>query len=87
MSRITKTMTISLPPQIYKEIEEMAKLEQKTKSELFRDMIRVYEDFLYEKRWRRLRKMGREISEKFDITSEADVEKIVHDFRQTQRQK
>jgi CopG family transcriptional regulator/antitoxin EndoAI len=87
MSRITKTVTISLPPQIYKEIEEMAKLEQKTKSELFRDMIKVYEDFLYEKRWRRLRKVGREISKKFDITSEEDVEKIVHDFRQTQRQK
>jgi CopG family transcriptional regulator/antitoxin EndoAI len=87
MSRITKTVTISLPPQIYKEIEEMAKLEQKTKSELFRDMIRVYEDLLHEQRWRRLRKMGREISKKFDITSEEDVEKIVHDFRQTQRQK
>jgi CopG family transcriptional regulator/antitoxin EndoAI len=87
MSRITKTLTISLPPQTYKEIEEMAKLEQKTKSELFRDMIRVYEEFLHEKRWRRLRKMGREISKKFDITSEEDVEKIVHVFRQTQRQK
>lgn len=87
MSRITKTVTISLPPQIYKEIEEMAKLEQKTKSELFRDMIRVYQDLLHEKRWRRLRKMGREISKKFDITSEEDVEKIIHDFRRTQRQK
>jgi CopG family transcriptional regulator/antitoxin EndoAI len=87
MSRMTKTVTISLPPQTYEEIQEMAKLEQKTKSELFRDMIKVYEDFLYEKRWRRLRKMGREISKKFGITSEADVEKIVHDFRQTQRKK
>ena len=46
MGRTTKTLTVSLPPQIYEEIERLARLERKTKSELFRDMVKLYEDHL-----------------------------------------
>jgi metal-responsive CopG/Arc/MetJ family transcriptional regulator len=81
MSRITKTLTVSLPPQIYKEIEKLAKIERKTKSELFRDMVNVYEDYLDEKRWKRLRRLGKATAKKFDITSESDIERLVHESR------
>jgi metal-responsive CopG/Arc/MetJ family transcriptional regulator len=81
MSRITKTLTVSLPPQIYKEIEKLAKIERKTKSELFRDMVNVYEDYLDEKRWKRLRRLGKATAKKFDITSERDIERLVHESR------
>lgn len=81
MSRITKTLTVSLPPQIYKEIEKLAKIERKTKSELFRDMVNVYEEYLDEKRWKRLRRLGKATAKKFDITSERDIERLVHESR------
>jgi CopG family transcriptional regulator/antitoxin EndoAI len=81
MSRVTKTLTVSLPPQIYQEVERLAKEERKTKSELFRDMIRIYEDYLDEKRWRRLRRLGRETAKRFNITSEEDIERLVHEAR------
>ena len=81
MGRITKTLTVSLPPQIYREVSKLAKLEKKTKSELFRDMVNVYEDYLNEKRWRQLRRLGRVTARKFNITSEADIERIVHEAR------
>ena len=45
MGRSTKTLTVSLPPRIYEEVERLAEQEKKTKSELFRDMVRVYEVF------------------------------------------
>lgn len=42
MSRTTKVMGFSVPPSLVKEVEGLAKAERRTKSELFREMVRVY---------------------------------------------
>jgi metal-responsive CopG/Arc/MetJ family transcriptional regulator len=42
VSRTTKTLGFSVPPAIAKEVETLAKAENRTKSELFREMVRVY---------------------------------------------
>jgi C-terminal processing protease CtpA/Prc len=42
MSRTTKIMGFSVPPTIVKEVETLARQERRTKSELFREMVRVY---------------------------------------------
>src|SRR4030042_694701 len=81
MARITKTLTVSLPPQIYEEIERLARLERKTKSELFRDMVSVYEDHLDEERWEKLRRLGRATARKYRLSSERDIEELVHEAR------
>jgi len=81
MGRTTKTLTVSLPPQIYEEIERLARLERKTKSELFRDMVKVYEDHLDEERWQRLRRLGRATAKKYRLSSEQDIEKLIHEAR------
>jgi metal-responsive CopG/Arc/MetJ family transcriptional regulator len=81
MARNTKTLTVSLPPQLFEEVERLAEQEQKTKSELFRDMLRVYEDFLDERRWRRVRRRGAESARKLGVTTEADIERLVHEAR------
>ena len=44
-------------------------------------MVRVYEDYLDERRWRRLKKIGEASAKKYEITSEADIEKLVHEAR------
>ncbi|HUU37228.1 MAG TPA: ribbon-helix-helix protein, CopG family [Candidatus Desulfaltia sp.] len=81
MGRTTKTLTVSLPPQIYEEIERLARLERKTKSELFRDMVTLYEDHLDEERWKRLRRLGRATAGKYRLSSEHDIEKLIHEAR------
>lgn len=81
MSRTTRTITISLPPRLHEEVERLAREENKTKSELFRDMIRVYGDYLDEKRVLRLRRLGRETAGRFDIRCEEDIVKLVHEAR------
>ncbi len=81
MSRTTKTLTVSLPPAVFEEIVRLAKLEGKTKSELFRDMVKVYEDHLDEERWQRLRRLGRATARKYRVTSAADIEKLIHEAR------
>ena len=42
MSRTTKILGFSVPPTLVKEVETLAKEERRTKSELFREMVRVY---------------------------------------------
>jgi len=81
VSRSTKTLTVSLPPQIFEEVETLAAQERMTKSELFRDMVRVYEEYLDENRWRRLKRLGRKTAKKLNITSEEDIERLVHEAR------
>jgi metal-responsive CopG/Arc/MetJ family transcriptional regulator len=85
MSRLTKTLTVSLPPQVYRDVENLAKLERKTKSELFRDMVAVYEDYLDEKRWLRLRRKGRQMVSELGLKSEEDIERLVHEARGLRR--
>jgi hypothetical protein len=43
MGRITKVLGFSVPPALAEEIEQVAKAERRTKSELFREMFRVYQ--------------------------------------------
>jgi metal-responsive CopG/Arc/MetJ family transcriptional regulator len=45
MSRTTKILGFSVPPTVVKEVEALAKEERRTKSELFREMVRVYQRF------------------------------------------
>ena len=45
MARTTKTIGFSVPPLVVKEVESLARQERRTKSELFREMVRVYQRF------------------------------------------
>lgn len=83
MGRTTKTLTVSLPPRTFAEIEKLAKLERKTKSELFRDMVKIYEDHLDEERWKRMKRLGEETAKKYHLTSEDVIEKLIHEARGT----
>jgi metal-responsive CopG/Arc/MetJ family transcriptional regulator len=42
MSRTTQILGFSVPPALAKEVSRLAKEERRTKSELFREMVRVY---------------------------------------------
>jgi hypothetical protein len=42
VSRTTKILGFSVPPTVVQEVESFAKEERRTKSELFREMVRVY---------------------------------------------
>ncbi len=45
MARTTKTLGFSVPPAVVKQVETLARQERRTKSELFREMVRVYQRF------------------------------------------
>ena len=50
--RKTRVLNISLPPEMYADIEEIADAENRTKSELMREAFRHYQ---FTRRWRLIR--------------------------------
>lgn len=44
MKRTTRTLSVSLPPDWYTELEEMARASRKSKSQLFREMMLAYRE-------------------------------------------
>jgi metal-responsive CopG/Arc/MetJ family transcriptional regulator len=50
-------MTISLPPEMAKEYEGIAKRESKNKSQLFRDMLNAYKERLLEQEFFELQRL------------------------------
>ena len=50
MARMTKMVGFTVPPMMADELERMADEEQRTKSELFREMFRLYRNYRQQKR-------------------------------------
>ncbi len=63
MSKTAQTLGFSVPPAIVKEVESMARQERRTKSELFREMVRVYRRYRTERDRDELRWVNRIIAE------------------------
>jgi len=76
--RTTKTWTISLPPQLVREAEQTAKEENRTKSELVREALRLY---LKEQQWRKLQRKTALQAQALGIKTEEDVNRIIHEVR------
>jgi CopG family transcriptional regulator/antitoxin EndoAI len=76
--RTTKTWTISLPPKLSREAERAAREENRTKSELLREALRLY---LEDQRWRKLQRKNALLAQTLGIRTEEDVDRIVHAVR------
>ena len=80
--RTTKIQTISLPPEIVKQIEKIIKEEGMTKSELFREALREY---IRKRRWEKIREYGARKAAEFGGVKEEDVERIIDEYRHKKR--
>jgi hypothetical protein len=73
-------MTISLPPDIAREYEDMAKQKGETKSQLFREMFTIYRQEKLEDEFFRLQKYGAKRAKEMKLT-EKDVERLIFEGR------
>ena len=78
MSRTYKTISLSFPPDLLKQIEKLARKENRTKSELFREAVRRY---MAERKWESLQREMSAKAKSLGIKTEADVEKMVDEIR------
>ncbi len=76
--RHTRTWTISLPPEMEREVLKMAKVEQRTKSELIREALREY---LVTHELRALQRVGARRARERGIYTEEDVQRVIDEFR------
>lgn len=81
--RSTKILPISLPPDLLDHVAQLAKQEHRTKSELVREALRRY---IEDKEWAAIRSYGVARAKARGIT-EADVDRIIHEYRQEKRKK
>ena len=73
MSAQRQIINISVPAAIAKQIEEQAKKEYKTKSELMREAFRLYQ---FDKEWARIRMLGEQTAQRMGIETYDDIERI-----------
>lgn len=74
-------VTVSLPSNLAESFEKLAKAEAKNKSQLFREMLTVYERRRREEQFHELQRYGVKKARKKGILTEADVEKLVFQGR------
>ena len=75
-----RTVTISVPPDLVRKIDAVARLEGRTRSELLREAVRQYLD--RRDRWNRLFREGRRIAAERGI-HEQDVVRAVKEYRRS----
>jgi metal-responsive CopG/Arc/MetJ family transcriptional regulator len=80
MPRTTKIVNFSLPPDIYGEIEKVAKEKGTSRSQILREALKQY--LTSEKRWQRIREWGEETRERLGIKDENDIDRLIHEFRE-----
>jgi len=70
-------LTVSLPPELAREFDKLAKDETKNKSQLFREMFRTYQQRRVEQEFFELQRYGARQARKKGMLTEADVEALV----------
>lgn len=78
-----RTFTISFPPDLALQVEEMARRESRTTSELFREAFRVYRAQQFRKMLEEMNEIGRQNNHN-GYTPE-DVERLVKEHRAEKR--
>jgi predicted transcriptional regulator len=77
LARVSKVLSFSLPPDTASKIENLAKSENRSRSELLREMVNVYERYQAEAEWQELFIFGEETAKRFKIKNEAELFKIL----------
>ena len=81
MGRKSKVLSLSVPPGIARELDNMAKAEDKSRSEIFKDMFKTYKESVAERQWRELFGFGKETAKRFRIKDEEELFRILDEER------
>jgi CopG family transcriptional regulator / antitoxin EndoAI len=80
--RTTKTISVTLPPEMLTRAAQLAKKENRTMSELVREALRCYERKTW---WDEMNAYGRKTAKAAGIKSEQDVVDAIHSMRKEGR--
>ncbi len=81
--RSSKVLAVSVPPEAAEEFERLAGTEGRNKSELFREMLRVYRVYRETGTFESLQRYGAAQARRLGIRDERDVERLIAEARRT----
>jgi len=79
--RASKVLAVSVPPEAADEFNRLAGAEGRNKSELFREMLRVYRDYRETGAFESLQRYGAARARRLGIRDERDVERLIAEAR------
>jgi metal-responsive CopG/Arc/MetJ family transcriptional regulator len=81
MKRTSKVLSVSVPPEAAKDFEQMAREEGRNKSDLFREMLKVYRAYRETRTFESLQRYGAGAARRQGIRDERDVERLIREAR------
>jgi predicted transcriptional regulator len=82
--RTSRTLSITLPPEMLARAEELARTEHRTMSELMREALRHYDRNRW---WDSVNALGIKTAEAAGVRTDNDVVDSVHQLRQQRRKR
>ncbi len=79
--RSSRVLAVSVPPDAASDFERLAEAEGRNKSELFREMLRVYRAYLETGTFESLQRYGAAQATRQGIRTEKDVERLIQEAR------
>jgi hypothetical protein len=79
--RRSKVLAVSVPPDAAEEFERLAGTEGRNKSELFREMLRVYRAYRETGIFESLQRYGVASARRTGVQDERDVERLIDEAR------
>jgi metal-responsive CopG/Arc/MetJ family transcriptional regulator len=79
--RSSKVLAVSVPPDAAEDFDRIAQSEGRNKSELFREMLRVYQAYLETRTFESLQRYGAARAGRRGIRSEKDIERLIREAR------
>lgn len=74
--------SFSLPPETIQYTQELAKAENKSRSEVVREAVAKYYAM---KQWEELREFGARQANRLGVRNEDDVDRVVHEYRRKKK--
>ena len=79
--RSSRVLTVSVPPDTAEDFDRIAENEGRNRSELFREMLRVYRTYLETSTFESLQRYGAAQASRKGIKTERDVERLIREAR------
>jgi metal-responsive CopG/Arc/MetJ family transcriptional regulator len=79
--RTSRVLTVSVPPDLAEDFDRIAGAEGRNRSELFREMLRVYRTHLESQTFESLQRYGASQASRVGIRTERDVERVIREAR------
>ncbi|MBW3664700.1 MAG: ribbon-helix-helix protein, CopG family [Actinobacteria bacterium] len=74
-------LSVSVPPELARDFERLAEEQGRNKSELFREMLRIYQAYQETGRFEILQRYGSARARAVGVADEGDVERLIKEAR------